>query len=133
MESHLVISPWRRPTVLQAAADRYTAAGVPSNRLKLTALRARLAAAARLVRRFLHGLRRPRALVLTAQRAELCGWSVHLIATSAVTRKIIALTRMEDALPVRDQDGNSGSGTSGQPKAEEYYHIDPSSVNAHSC
>jgi osmotically-inducible protein OsmY len=101
-ESHLVISPWRRPTVLQAAADRYTAAGVPSNRLKLTALRARPAAAAQPVRRFLHGLRRPRALVLTAQRAELCGWSVHLIATSAMTRKIIALTRMEDALPVRE-------------------------------
>lgn len=74
-----------------------------------------------------------RALVLTARRAELCGWSMHLIATSAMTRKITALTGMEDALPVRYQDGNSGSGTSSQPKAEEYYHIDPSSVNAHSC
>ena len=69
-----------------------------------------------------------RALVLTARDAELCGWSMHLIATSAMTWKVVALTGTEGALTVRDQCGNSGSGTSSQLKAEEYYHIDPSSV-----
>jgi anti-anti-sigma factor len=59
-----------------------------------------------------------RALVLTLRHAELCGWSMHLIAASAIIRKIIALTGAEDALPVRDQGGDSSSGTSGKPEEE---------------
>jgi anti-sigma B factor antagonist len=51
-----------------------------------------------------------RALVLTLRHAELCGWSMHLIAASAMVRKIITLTGAEDAFPVRDQSGNSSSG-----------------------
>jgi anti-anti-sigma factor len=51
-----------------------------------------------------------RALVLTLRHAELCGWSVHLIAASAMVRKIITLTGAEDAFPVRDQSGNSSNG-----------------------
>jgi anti-sigma B factor antagonist len=42
-----------------------------------------------------------RALVLTLRHAELCGCSMHLIAASAMVRKIITLTGAEDALPVR--------------------------------
>jgi anti-anti-sigma factor len=34
-----------------------------------------------------------RALVLTLWHAELCGWSMHLIAASAMVRKIITLHR----------------------------------------
>jgi anti-sigma B factor antagonist len=41
-----------------------------------------------------------RALVLARRRAELCGWSIHLIAASAMVRKIITLTGAKDALPV---------------------------------
>lgn len=51
-----------------------------------------------------------RALVLTLRHAELCGWSMHLTAASAMVRKVITLTGAEDALPVRDQVGNSSSG-----------------------
>jgi anti-sigma B factor antagonist len=43
-----------------------------------------------------------RALVLTLRQAELCGWSMHVIAASAMVRKIITLIGAEDALPVRD-------------------------------
>jgi hypothetical protein len=35
---------------------------------------------------------------------------MHLIAASAMVRKIITLIGTEDALPVRDQSGNSSSG-----------------------
>jgi anti-sigma B factor antagonist len=70
-----------------------------------------------------------RALVLTLRHAELCGWSMHLIAASAMVRKIITLTGAEDALPVRDQTGNSSSSTSSQPEAEQYCLVDPSSVH----
>ena len=48
-----------------------------------------------------------RALVLTLRYAELCGWSMHLIAASAMVQKIITLIGAEDALPIRDQSGNS--------------------------
>jgi anti-sigma B factor antagonist len=44
-----------------------------------------------------------RSLVLTRRRAELRGWSMHLIAVSAAIRRIMTLTGMEDALPVLDQ------------------------------
>jgi anti-sigma B factor antagonist len=178
VESRLVISPWRRPTVLQAAAGKDggrtvdetgrvapPVSSMPSgaegramgptlcvcpggsgavvriegeidvcvaDQLQELLLRIMRAHGPRLLLdlsavSFMDcaGLQ---ALVLTARDAELCGWSMHLIATSAMTRKIIALTGTEGALPVRDQCGNSGSGTSSQPKAEEYYHIDPSSV-----
>jgi anti-anti-sigma factor len=47
-----------------------------------------------------------RALVLAMRHAERCGWSMHLIATSAMVRKIITLTGAEDALPVRHESGN---------------------------
>jgi anti-sigma B factor antagonist len=70
-----------------------------------------------------------RALVLTLRYAELCGWSMHLIAASAMVRKIITLTGAEDALPIRDQTGNSSSSTSSQPEAEQYCLVDPSSVH----
>ena len=46
-----------------------------------------------------------RALVLTLRHAELCGWSVHLIAASAMVRRIITLIGAEDALPVRTKAG----------------------------
>ena len=46
-----------------------------------------------------------RALELTLRDAELCGWSMHVIAASAMVRKIITLTGAEAALPVRDQSG----------------------------
>jgi anti-anti-sigma factor len=45
-----------------------------------------------------------RAVTQARRHAELCGWSMHLIAASAMTRRIITLTGMEGALPVRDQD-----------------------------
>jgi anti-sigma B factor antagonist len=61
-----------------------------------------------------------RALVLTLRHAEQRGWSVHLTAASARVRKIITLTGLENALPVRDQGGNSSSGTSSQPGEEKY-------------
>ena len=67
-----------------------------------------------------------RALVLTLRHAELHGGSMHLIAASAVTRRIITLSGREDVLPIRDQDGNSGTSTSCQPEQPEYYVIDPS-------
>jgi anti-sigma B factor antagonist len=70
-----------------------------------------------------------RALVLTLRHAELCGWSMHLIAASAMVRKIITLTGTEDALPVRDQSGNSSSGTSSQPEEEKYCLVGPPSVH----
>ena len=43
-----------------------------------------------------------RALALTLRHAELCGWSMHLIAASAMVQKIITLIGAEDALPIRD-------------------------------
>ena len=67
-----------------------------------------------------------RALVLALRHAELHGGSMHLIAASAITRRIITLTGREGALPIRDQDGNSGISTSSQPEQPEYYVIDPS-------
>ena len=70
-----------------------------------------------------------RALVLTLRHAELCGWSVHLIAASAMVRRIITLTGAEDALPVRHQSGNSGSGTSSQPEEQKYCLAGPSSIH----
>ena len=67
-----------------------------------------------------------RALVLALRHAELHGGSMHLIAASAITRRIITLTGREGVLPIRDQDGNSGTSTSSQPEQPEYYVIDPS-------
>ena len=43
-----------------------------------------------------------RAAMLTLRHAELHGWSMHLIAASAMTRKMITLTGMEGVLPIRD-------------------------------
>lgn len=71
-----------------------------------------------------------RALVLTLRHSEQRGWSMHVIAASAMVRKIITLTGAEDALPVRDQSGNSGSGTSTQPEEERRSLVDPSSIDA---
>jgi len=70
-----------------------------------------------------------RALVLTLGHAELCGGPMHLIAASAMVRKIITLTGAEDALSVRDQSGNSSSSTSSQPEAEQYCLVDPISIH----
>jgi anti-sigma B factor antagonist len=42
-----------------------------------------------------------RAVMLTLRHAELHGWSMHLIAASAMTRKMITLTGMEGVLPIR--------------------------------
>ena len=67
-----------------------------------------------------------RAVMLTLRHAELHGWSMHLIAASAMTRKMITLTGMEGVLPIRDQDGDSGTCASGEPAHLEYYMIDPS-------
>jgi anti-anti-sigma factor len=167
-ESHLVVSPWRRPTVLRAAAgtDGWPDGGRGRPRAEGKAMGPALlvcpdgsGAVVRiegeidvcvadqlqeLLLRIMraHGPRLLldlsavsfmdcaglRALALTARRAELCGWSMHLIATSAIIQKIITLTGTEDALPVRDECWNSGSGPSSQPKAKECYRIDSSSV-----
>lgn len=67
-----------------------------------------------------------RALVLALRHAELHGWSMHLIAASAITRRIITLTGREDALPIRDQGGNSYTCPPCQPEQLEYFVIDPS-------
>jgi hypothetical protein len=67
-----------------------------------------------------------RAVMLTRRPAEPHGWPTHLIAASAMTRKMITLTGMEGVLPVRDQDGDSGTCASGEPEHREYYLIDPS-------
>jgi anti-sigma B factor antagonist len=67
-----------------------------------------------------------RAVMLTLRHAGLHGWSMHLIAASAMTRKMITLTGMEGVLPIRDQDGDSGTCASGEPEHPEYYMIDPS-------
>jgi anti-sigma B factor antagonist len=56
-----------------------------------------------------------RAVMVTLRHAELHGWSMHLIAASAVTRKMIMLTGMEAVLPIWDQDGDSGTCASSQP------------------
>jgi hypothetical protein len=64
--------------------------------------------------------------MLTLRHAELHGWSMHLIAASAVTRKMITLTGTEGVLPIRGQDGDSGTCASGEPEHLEYYMIDPS-------
>jgi anti-anti-sigma factor len=69
-----------------------------------------------------------RTLLLTRRHAELCGWSVHLVAASAMVQKIIALTGAKDALPVWNQSGNGSSGTSSQPEEGRYGLADPSSV-----
>src|ERR1700761_3008416 len=61
-----------------------------------------------------------RALVVTLRHAERHGWSMPLIAVSAMVRRIIALTGAEDALPVRDQSGNSSSASSAQPEEAKY-------------
>jgi anti-sigma B factor antagonist len=66
-----------------------------------------------------------RAVMLTLRHAELRGWSMRLIAASAMTRKMITLTGM-GVLPIRDQDGDSGTCASGEPEHLEYYMIDPS-------
>jgi len=71
-----------------------------------------------------------RAVMLTLRHAELHGWSMHLIAASAMTRKMITLTGMEGVLPIRDQDGDGGTCTSGEPEHLEYYMIDPSWISA---
>jgi anti-sigma B factor antagonist len=70
-----------------------------------------------------------RALVLTLRHAELCGWSMHLIAASAMVQKIITLIGVEDALPIQDQSGNSSSGTSALPEEARYSLADPSSIH----
>jgi anti-anti-sigma factor len=67
-----------------------------------------------------------RAVMLTLRHAELHGWSMHLIAASAMTRKMITLTGMGRVLPIRDQDGDSGTCAFGEPEHLEYYMIDPS-------
>jgi anti-anti-sigma factor len=61
-----------------------------------------------------------RAVSLTLRHAELHGWPAYLIAASAITRKMITLTGMEDVLPIRDQGGDSGTGASGQPERLVY-------------
>jgi anti-anti-sigma factor len=61
-----------------------------------------------------------RAVTLTLRHAELHGWPAHLIAASAITRRMITLTGMEGVLPIRDQDGECGTGASGQPDRLEY-------------
>jgi anti-sigma B factor antagonist len=65
-----------------------------------------------------------RALVLPVRHAEQRGWSVHLTAASPIVVKIITLTGAEDDLPVRNQSGNTGSGTSSQPEEEQYRRAD---------
>jgi anti-sigma B factor antagonist len=67
-----------------------------------------------------------RAVMLALPHAELDGWSMHLIAASATTRKMITLTGMEGVLPIRDQDEDSGTCATGEPEHPEYYMIDPS-------
>jgi anti-anti-sigma factor len=49
-----------------------------------------------------------RAVTLTLRYAERHGCSLHLVAASAMTRRIITLTGMEDVLPIRDQDQDQG-------------------------
>lgn len=71
-----------------------------------------------------------RAVMLTRRHAELHGWSMHLIAASAMTRKMITLTGMEGVLPIRDQDGDGSTCASGEPEHLEYYMIDPSWIQA---
>jgi hypothetical protein len=46
------------------------------------------------------------------RHAELHGWSMH--------QKMITLTGMEGVLPIRDQDGDSGTCASGEPEHLEY-------------
>jgi anti-anti-sigma factor len=69
------------------------------------------------------------ALVLTRRHAEVCGWSMHLIAASAMVRKIIMLTGAEDALPVRHQSGNCSGGTSSPPEEQKYCPVGPSLIH----
>jgi anti-anti-sigma factor len=67
-----------------------------------------------------------RAVTLPLRHAELHGWPMHLVAASAIARKVITLTGMEGVLPIRDQDGDSGTRAPRHPEHLEYYLIDPS-------
>ena len=67
-----------------------------------------------------------RALVLTLRHAELCGWSMHVIAASAMVRKIITLSGRRMLFPFGTK-RDSSSSTSSQPEAEKYCLVDPSS------
>jgi anti-sigma B factor antagonist len=73
-----------------------------------------------------------RALVLTLRHAELCGWSIHLIAASAMVRRIITLTGAEDALPVLDQSGNSSGSTPGAARTSRCADV-RASQRGHDC
>lgn len=70
-----------------------------------------------------------RAVMLSLRHAELYGRPMHLIAASAMTRRIITLTGMEGVLPIGVQDGDSGTCASRQPEHLEYYMIDPSWID----
>jgi len=70
-----------------------------------------------------------RALLLTRRHAEQRGWSVHITTASPIVVKIITLTGAEDALPVRNQGRNSGSGSSSQPEGGKCCPADPPGGN----